>query len=72
MLVLGLTSKNNRSRVEAAEAIGEIMQDEGVHVADKARHKPLPALAQVQPFLMHHTAYHLSSGCPDSVSVPCA
>ena len=48
MLVQGLNSKNNRTRVEAAEAIGEIFQDEGVHVADKARHKPLPALAQVQ------------------------
>lgn len=47
MLVHGLASKNNRTRVEAAEAIGEIIHDEGVHVADKARHKPLPALAQV-------------------------
>lgn len=47
MLVHGLASKNNRTRVEAAEGIGEIIHDEGVHVADKARHKPLPALAQV-------------------------
>lgn len=47
MLVHGLASKNNRTRVEAAEAIGEIIHDEGVHVADKARHKPLAALAQV-------------------------
>lgn len=49
LLVQGLASKNNRTRVEAAEAIGEIVQDEGVHVADKARHKPLLALAQVRP-----------------------
>ena len=49
LLVQGLASKNNRTRVEAAEAIGEIVQDEGVRVADKARHKPLPALAQVRP-----------------------
>ncbi|KAL0039701.1 hypothetical protein WJX77_005628 [Trebouxia sp. C0004] len=47
LLVQGLASKNNRTRVEAAEAIGEIVQDEGVHVVDKARHKPLPALAQI-------------------------
>ncbi|KAL3133794.1 hypothetical protein ABBQ32_008271 [Trebouxia sp. C0010 RCD-2024] len=47
MLVHGLASKNNRTRVEAAEAIAEIIHDEGVHVADKARHKPLPALAQI-------------------------
>ena len=47
MLVHGLASKNNRTRVEAAEAIGEIIHDEGVQVADKARHKPLTALAQV-------------------------
>lgn len=47
LLVHGLTSKNNRTRVETAEAIGEIIHDEGVHIADKARHKPLPALAQV-------------------------
>ena len=47
LLVHGLASKNNRTRVEAAEAMGEIIHDEGVHVADKARHKPLPALAQV-------------------------
>ena len=47
ILVQGLASKNNRTRVEAAEAIGEIVQEEGVHVADKARHKPLLALAQV-------------------------
>ena len=55
MLVLGLASKNNRTRVEAAEAIGEIMKDEGVLVADKAKHKPLPALAQVKyasPFVV--------------------
>ena len=49
LLVQGLASKNNRTRVEAAEAMGEIVHDEGVHVADKARHKPLPALAQVRP-----------------------
>ena len=54
MLVHGLASKNNRTRVEAAEAIAEIIHDEGVHVADKARHKPLPALAQVSgPPLPH-------------------
>lgn len=55
MLVHGLASKNNRTRVEAAEAIAEIIHDEGVHVADKARHKPLPALAQVsrvEPLIM--------------------
>lgn len=47
MLVGGLSSKNNRTRVEAAEAMGEIFQEEGVHVTDKAKQKPLPALAQV-------------------------
>ena len=57
MLVHGLASKNNRTRVEAAEAIGEIIHDEGVHVADKARHKPLPALAQVSKL---HAAHVLS------------
>ena len=54
MLVYGLASKNNRTRVEAAEAIGEIIHDEGVHVADKARHKPLPALAQVSGVPLPH------------------
>lgn len=47
MLVQGLSSKNNRTRVEAAEAMGEIFQEEGIHVTDKAKQKPLPALAQV-------------------------
>ena len=51
MLVHGLASKNNRTRVEAAEAIGEIIREEGVSVTDKARQKPLPALAQVSPAL---------------------
>lgn len=55
MLVHGLASKNNRTRVEAAEAIAEIIHDEGVHVADKARHKPLPALAQVSGVPLPHT-----------------
>lgn len=54
LLVHGLASKNNRTRVEAAEAIGEIIHDEGVHVADKARHKPLPALAQVGGVSLAH------------------
>ena len=52
MLVQGLSSKNNRTRVEAAEAMGEIFQDEGIHVTDKAKQKPLPALAQVRPLLL--------------------
>ena len=47
MLVGGLSSKNNRTRVEAAEAMGEIFQEEGVHMTDKAKQKPLPALTQV-------------------------
>ena len=47
MLVGGLSSKNNRTRVEAAEAMGEVFQEEGVHMTDKAKQKPLPALAQV-------------------------
>ena len=48
MLVVGLASKNNRTRVEAAEAIGEIIQEEGMPVVHKAKHKPVPALAQVR------------------------
>lgn len=52
MLVQGLSSKNNRTRVEAAEAIGEILQDEGVSVTDKAKQKPLPMLAQVSIMLL--------------------
>lgn len=58
MLVHGLASKNNRTRVEAAEAIAEIIHDEGVHVADKARHKPLPALAQVSSVLVSICSSH--------------
>lgn len=51
MLAQGLSSKNNRTRVEAAEAMGEILQDEGVQAADKTKQKPLPALAQVKMLL---------------------
>lgn len=76
MLVYGLASKNNRTRVEAAEAIGEIIHDEGVHVADKARHKPLPALAQVNGVPLPHmqlvcvTLKHANAG-PSMCQVCC-
>ena len=64
MLVVGLASKNNRTRVEAAEALGDIIADEGVPAIEKARHRPLPALAQVRPLRHHELASAIEALVP--------
>jgi len=46
-LVLGLASKNNRTRIEVIEVLGELIGQEGIIVYQGARYKPLPAVAQL-------------------------
>ncbi|KAK9814323.1 hypothetical protein WJX72_004049 [[Myrmecia] bisecta] len=43
----GLASKNTRTRVVCTEVIGEVVDQEGVAVCDRARQKPIAAVAQL-------------------------
>ena len=47
-LALGLGSKSSRTRIEAMEALGEILAAEGLAPFERARDKPFPAIAQVR------------------------
>ncbi|KAK9818850.1 hypothetical protein WJX81_005118, partial [Elliptochloris bilobata] len=46
-LTAGLASKNNRTRVECAELLGELLAEDGLVAFDRAKEKPFPALAQL-------------------------
>ncbi len=47
-LTAGLASKNNRTRVECAELLGEVLAEDGLAVFDRAKERPFPALALVR------------------------
>ena len=48
-LALGLASKSSRTRIEAIEALAEILAAEGLAPFERAREKPFPVIAQVHP-----------------------
>ena len=45
-LSLGLASKSSRTRIEAIEALAEILAAEGLAPFERAREKPFPVIAQ--------------------------
>ena len=47
-LTAGLASKNNRTRVECAELLGELLAKDGLAAFDRAKERPFPALAQAR------------------------
>ncbi len=47
-LALGLGSKSARTRVEAIEALAEILIAEGLAPFERAREKPFPVIAQAR------------------------
>ena len=46
-LLQGLSTKNNRSRVDCVELLGEILEEEGFAACQRTKLKPFAAIAQV-------------------------
>ena len=46
-LLQGLSTKNNRSRVDCVELLGEVLEKEGLAACQRSKLKPFAAIAQV-------------------------
>ena len=64
-LVQGFTSKNNRTRVDCVELLGQMLEEEGLNACLRTKLKPFALMAEVSPRVKDFLS---SSRCPWNVA----